>query len=91
MGTLRNGDRQWGSRNALKGFTEDALTISVRSFFQKGPPDCQKRTCDGGNNISVGRPYRHGREAVEELLHTGHAAALSRTSKRASAPFPMPS
>ncbi len=35
MGTLRNRDRLWEHRNALKGFTEDALTISVRSFFQK--------------------------------------------------------
>ncbi len=36
MGASGNRDCQWASRSALKDFTEDTLTISVDSLFQKG-------------------------------------------------------
>ncbi len=36
MDTSGNRDCQWASMSALKDFTEDALTISVDSLFQKG-------------------------------------------------------
>ncbi len=36
MGILENRDCQWASRSVLKGFNEDALTISADSLFQNG-------------------------------------------------------
>ncbi len=36
MGTSGNSDCQWASRSALKGFPEDALTISAGNLFQNG-------------------------------------------------------
>ncbi len=36
MGTSENRDCQWASRNVLKDFTKDALTISACSLFQNG-------------------------------------------------------
>ncbi len=34
MGTLGNRDCQWASRDVLKNFTEDAMTISAGRLFQ---------------------------------------------------------
>ncbi len=63
MGTSGNRDCQWAPRSVLKGFTEDALTISAGSLFQNGTA----RIGDGAYSIVVDGTCRRGRVALRGL------------------------